>query len=464
MFSSSAVKSKYASLGLALLAFAATLPLAAQTPPASTPIYQRDGKPDPTYSVPDELSLPYALAFALDNNFDIRQARERIRQQEGILLEVRSNGLPNVSAGADYSRTDEELGGGDDQSWSYDITATQVLFSGGAVRASVRAQKLSVEAAKLELEAVINAALLEVRTRFYTVLVARERIKVQEQSVELLRRQLQDVRNRFEAGTVSNFEVLRAEVALANAQPPLISARNNYRLSIDNLRQSLGFVTADESNVARVPTFVGDLEFVPVTFDLASSLATARERRPDLLRLRVLEEAAEEGVVARRAGYLPNLGLFGSYQGRKAPGATSFSDNREGFVVGLQSSWNIFDGRATAGRVAQARSVLEQTKLSTSETELGVSVEVRRALSSLQEATELAEASKRVVEQAEEAARLAEARFSAGTATQLDVLTSQVDLTTSRLNQIEAYYRYNIAVATVRTAMGLSDAAIGAAE
>jgi outer membrane protein len=202
---------------------------------------------------------------------------------------------------------------------------------------------------------------------------------------------------------------------------------------------------------------------MPVTFDLASSLATARERRPDLMRLRVLEEAAEAGVVARRAGYLPNVGLFGAFQGRKAPGATSFGDNREGFVFGLQSSWNIFDGRATAGRVAQARSILEQTRLATAETELGVSVAVRRALSSLQEATELAEASKRVVEQAEEAARLAEARFSAGTATQLDVLTSQVDLTTSRLNQLEAYYRYNIAVATVRTAMGLSDASVGSA-
>src|SRR5690606_3669513 len=122
-------------------------------------------------------------------------------------------------------------------------------------------QKLALEAAKLELEAVINAALLDVRTRFYTVLVARERIKVQEQNVELLRRQLQDVRNRFEAGTVSNFEVLRAEVAVANAQPPLISARNNFRLAIDDLRQALGFSTTDDANVARVPHFLGSLEF-----------------------------------------------------------------------------------------------------------------------------------------------------------------------------------------------------------
>jgi outer membrane protein TolC len=88
---------------------------------------------------------------------------------------------------------------------------------------------------------------------------------------------------------------------------------------------------------------------------------------------------------------------------------------------------------------------------------LGVDVDVRRSISTYQQATELAEASKKVVEQAEEAVRLANARFGAGTATQLDVLTSQVDLTTARLNQLQAYYSYNVSVANVRRAMGQSD-------
>jgi outer membrane protein TolC len=88
---------------------------------------------------------------------------------------------------------------------------------------------------------------------------------------------------------------------------------------------------------------------------------------------------------------------------------------------------------------------------------LSVDVDVRRAISTFQQANELAEASKKVVEQATEALRLANARYNAGTATQLDVLTSQVDLTTARLNQVQAYYSYNVAVATTRKAMGLAD-------
>ena len=62
-----------------------------------------------------------------------------------------------------------------------------------------------------------------------------------------------------------------------------------------------------------------------------------------------------------------------------------------------------------------------------------------------------------MIEQADESLRLANARFSAGTATQLDVLQTQVALTEARLNQLQAYYSYNIAVANVRRAMGLSD-------
>ncbi|MBI5423195.1 MAG: TolC family protein [Opitutae bacterium] len=447
---------KLVSSSLAALAvLALAQPLRAEMP--ATP-FKPDGKADPSYMVPDELTLNYALSFALDNNFAIRQAKERIRQQEGIVVEVRAQQIPNVTSSAGYSGYAQQISStGDDRSWSVNITARQIVYAGGGVQATVKAQRLALEAATLALQSVIDAAMLDVRTKFYNVLVTRERIKVQEQNVELLRRQLQDVKNRFEAGTVSNFEVLRAEVAVANAQPPLITTRNAYRLAIDDLRQSLGFVTSDGANVAKIPEFVGKLEFSPVSYELTSALATARERRPDLLRLKKLEEVAEQGVVARRANYYPDVSLYAAYDWRKRPGYSDFAASRDGVTVGVQSTWDIFDGRATRGRVVQAESALEQARLSLNEAELSVSVDVRRALSSLQEATELAEASKKVVEQAEEAVRLADARYAAGTATQLDVLTARNDLTTARLNQLQAFYSFNVASANVRRAMGLPD-------
>jgi outer membrane protein len=411
-------------------------------------------------TLPDPLDLPAALRFALDNNFTIRQARERIKQQEGVVVEVKARSIPNVSAGGAYQYNQKEISSylpASDRAWTLSLTASQAIYAGGGIRSAVKSTELTREAAMLELKGVVNDSLLDVRTRFYDILLAREKIKVQESNVDLLKQQLKNVTDRFDAGTVSAFEKLRAEVALANAQVPLISARNAYRLATEALRQSLGFAANAQESLRKLPEFVGSLEFAPVSFELQSSLDSARSTRPELARLAKLSAARDSGITTARSTYYPNLSAVGGWQLRK--GFTdSFGDSRNGWLVGLQSQWAVFDGHATSGRVAQARSALEQSRLTLSEATLAVDVEVRRALSSLQEATELADASQKVVAQAEESLRLANARYSAGTATQLDVLQTQVELTTARTNQIQAYYSYNVAVARVRKAIGLADA------
>ncbi len=419
-------------------------------------------QPAPTQPVPDTLDLPTALRFALDNSFAIRQARERIKQQDGVVVEVKARAIPNVSASGAYQYNEKDISSyapPSDRAWTLSLTATQAIYAGGGVRSAIKSTELTREAAILELKGVVNDSLLEVRTRFYDVLLAREKIKVQESNVDLLKQQLKNVTDRFDAGTVSAFEKLRAEVALANAQVPLISARNAYRLGTEALRQALGFATNTQESLRKVPDFVGTLDFAPVSFELQSALDSARATRPELARLSKLSDARESNITTARSNYYPNLSAVGGWQLRKG-GTDNFSDSRDGFLIGLQSQWAIFDGRATSGRVAQARSVLEQSRLTLGEATLAVDVEVRRALSSLQEATELADASQKVIAQAEESLRLANARYSAGTATQLDVLQTQVDLTTARTNQIQAYYSYNVAVARVRKAIGLPDSIV----
>ena len=417
------------------------------------------GAPAPQQPVPEALDLKTAIGFAIDNNFAIRQARERIKQQDGVVIEVAARAIPNVAATGAYQHNDTEItqtNPPSDRYWTISLTATQTLFAGGGVHSAIKSAQLTRDAAMLDLKSVINDALLAVRTSFYDVLLNREKIKVQEQNVALLREQLKNVTDRYNAGTVSSFEKLRAEVAVANAQVPLITARNDYRLAIESLRQALGFTTNKQEFIRKIPEFIGTLDYTPVNFDLQAAFDAAHANRPDLQRLDKLASAGEQTVTTARSNYYPNLQAFGGWQLRK--GATDrFGDSPDGFLIGLQSQWAIFDGRATHGRVVQARSLLEQTKLFLTQAQLDAEVEVRRAYSSWQEATELADASKKVVEQAEEAVRLATARYDAGTATQLDVLQSQVDLTTARTNQLQAYYTYNIAVATLRKAMGQSD-------
>lgn len=411
---------------------------------------------------PDTIDLKTAIGYALENNFTIRQARERIRQQDGVLIEVKAQSIPNVGAAGAYQLNEKEISQSSpasNQAWSLSLTASQVLYAGGGVRSAIRSSQLVREAALLDLKASINEALLQVRTAYYQVLLTREKITVQEENLALLQQQLKTTTDRFDAGTVSGFERLRAEVAVANAKTPLITARNDYRLAIESLRQALGLTANRSGSPTKAPEVVGKLEYEPTTFELQAATESAHANRPDLQRIAKLTAAGEESVTTARSGYFPTVDLVGGWSMRKGP-TDALGDSREGLFVGLQSNWSVFDGRRTAGRVAQAKSIVEQTRLTLVESELAAEVQVRRAYSSWQEATELVEASKRVVEQAEEAVRLANARYSAGTGTQLDVLQAQVELTTARSNQVQAYYNYNVAIATLRQAMGLTDALV----
>ena len=413
--------------------------------------------------VPETLDLPTALRYAVDHNFAIQQARERIREQEGLITTVKSRVRPTATLNSSYSVQADELAGNNassGQNWLVNLQVRQLLYSGGGVSAALDAQRYVRESALLDLQTVIHNELFGVRTRFYDLLLAREQIEVQDQNVRLLEEQLQIARNRFEAGAVSNFDVLRAEVELANAQPPLIRARNALRTAIDELRLSIGYDNTAPGNLVRVPEFVGDLTVQRVSYDLASSLQTALGSRPELLQLETLLEARAAGVTLAKSGRRPTVELLGGYQVRKDGASDRFRSSLDGWTVGVQSSWAIFDGKSTEGQVTQALSQEEQTRLQLEQTRLAVQVEVRRALSSLSEATELTDAAVRVVQQAEEALRLANARYGAGTATQLELLSAQVALTSARNNQLQANYSYNVAAAAMRRALGLGDVVI----
>ncbi len=430
----------------------------------------------PPRKIPDPLNLETAISVALENNFAIRQARERIRAQQGIVTTVSAVSLPTVSAAGSYlesstatilSVNSASVSTGTNfnstsiifapkgRFWRLTFTGAQTLYAGGVIRASIRSAELARDAAVLDLQASINEALLGVRVRFYDVLLAREQIKVQEQNLELLQTQSQYANARAEAGSAPEFERLRAEVAMANAKAPLIRARNDFRLAFEELRRVLGVTTNGQESLRKIPEFPGTLDFGRETFDLEAAIAAALTNRPDLRRLAKFAAARGEDVDAARAGYFPNLSIYGGGDVRKGP-TNRLGDSIDGFRGGVQSRW-VIGSRATTGAVAQAASQVEQARLTETEARLAIEVEVRRAFSAIEQASELAAATQQGVAQAEEAVRLAEARFKAGTSTQLDLLRAEVELTTARTSRLRAHHGYNVAVAQLRKAVGTAE-------
>ncbi|EDY84787.1 outer membrane efflux protein [Verrucomicrobiia bacterium DG1235] len=415
-----------------------------------------------TPEVPQTLDLQTTLEFALEHNFAIQTALETIREQEGLIVEVKSRALPTLALNSSYRQLDEGLsdtGGGlfpaTTESWSITLSARQALYEGGGIQAALDVQDLLRESALLSLESTILDALLEVRTRYYAAILSRDQIGVEEQNVQLLEETLANAKLRREAGDVSDFEVLRAEVLLANAQPALIRRRGAYRVSIEQLRQSMGYQNyrRDSLNLNRVPELTDTLVYEPIDYDLETGLQTALAERAELKQLAAITKAREAGLKIADSGRRPSVDLVGTYGKQRSNFSSAFDDAPEGWTIGIEASWNIWDGNKTRGQKLQALSQLEQSRIQQESLRLAIEVQVRQAISALQEADQLAQAAVKVVEQAEEALRMADSRFTTGSISQLDVLEARVALTEARTNALAANYQHLVAKAQFRRAI-----------
>lgn len=402
-------------------------------------------------------TLEQAVLTALQRNADIQRARQEIERTKGLYVAVRAEILPKVELTTNIQNTDPHLGSissgsggglsGVPTQYSVSIAATQVVFAGGRIISNIRAAAFTRDSSYFAFRNVIDTVIATVKQQFYQVLLNRELILVQEQSVDLLKSQLQDQTNRFDAGTVPRFNVLQAQVALSNQYPVLISAQNTYRISQLQLAKTLG-LDFDPSRGNGPPLeAVGQLQYRPRHIPLTQAIELAKEQRPFLKQQKaiVLSNAAQVNVA--RAGYFPQFSVSAGEDFRSSPISENIEAVRSGYVFSGNGSWALWDWGATSGAVKQARAILEQSKITLDDANRQVELEVQQQDSNLKQSAELVKATEQSVDQAQEALRLASARLSAGAGTQLEVLNSRVEVTQASSNRLQALYNYNVALA-----------------
>jgi|YelNatPaOPRAMG01_1025707.scaffolds.fasta_scaffold07622_2 outer membrane protein TolC len=412
----------------------------------------------------EPVTLEDCLALALQQNPTIRNAQHEIQRRQGLVLQARAAALPQLTATGQYKRVDDNaieiypfqtsLPANEKQPWAATVEVSQLLYAGGRVRAAVRAAKLAEQIAVLDFQRTVADVLLAVRQTFYRVLLTRAQITVREQAVQLLQQQLHDVQLRFAAGTVPQFNVLRAEVELANARPALIRAQNDHRLAKEALARLLALDDPAARPAFTPLTVAGQLEFARRDDSLPAALTQALARRPELQQAAKRVQQKKEAVTVATAGAHPQFSLFADYGIRNTTYGSDLDDTVHGWAVGVKATWNLFDGLETRGKVVQAKAELQQADCDAADTRRRIEFEVRQAYSDYLQACELIAAQKKVVAQAEESLRLATARFNAGSGTQLDVLSAQTALTEARSNEIQALYDYNVALAALDRATG----------
>lgn len=432
-----------------------------------------------------DLTLNDAVRIALKENPQILNAIQQIRLTRGELIEVVSQVIPQIQITSGYTQQQESLnangrgGGGSrieienpnggkpivltlegsggvpqNQTWNIQFAATQLIFDASAI-AGIKAGSAAYDSAFFSLRSVIDNIVSQVITQFYQVVLNRALIVAQQENVALLEQQVKDQQNRYEAGTVPRFNVLQAEVQLANAKPPLIQAANNYRTSLYQLVLLLG-MDYPAGHPSEVPfNVVGTLGYSPRKVEADTSIRVAIARNPALKAQRQNILANASNVDAQLAGYLPTIRAQGGYQYTNDMGSPNLSKTVQGWFFGATGDWNIFDGGLTYGNVAQAKAQLMQAKNNYDNGIRKVVLDVQVAISNLQQAQETIDATTASVVQATEALRLSRERLDAGAGTQLDVLNAQTQLLTAQTNVLQARYDYIAAMASYDLALSL---------
>jgi outer membrane protein TolC len=413
------------------------------------------------------LSLTDCLNIALAQNATILKAGNDLEASQGVVVQTRAVALPRVQATGQYKDTDphaiESLSDPGvftftppHQNWNSGVQIVQSIYEGGKMVAALKAATATKQQAVAQFQTVRDDTLLVVRLAYYNVLLAAQQITVHEASVNLLQKELEDQQRRYDAGTVPHFNVLRAEVAVANERPALIQARNNYRISKNNLSNLLGYNLPREIWEDIPLNLTDTLDAAPYQVDLPAAIQQALARRTELVAARKTAELQRLNVVNAKAGYKPTVQVFagyGWYNAQFTP-PVELDHDIHGWNAGGQLSWDIFDGMLTHGKVVQARALYEKSKTDVDDKGRQIELEVRTAYSDFIEAREVLESQQKVQEQADEALREARARADAGTSTQLDVLDAETSLTQARTTQIQALHDYAVARARLERAIG----------
>ena len=425
-----------------LHAILTALPLLATVPAGAQPV--------------ERITVGEAVTEALDKNYQILRSREQLSRLRGQVTEVRSQRFPQVELQSSYLRRYDEtildrLEGfiSPEPTNDYSVRASldQLLFSWWRVANSIDIAVASLSRGDREVASTEREVKLRIHEAFYSLLLANRLVEVASETLAQRERQLDVAQKRFEAGVVNEFEVIRARVDVANAQPRVVQTQNAVRQAQARLNNLL----ARDQSAPIEPE--GQLEYVPLeTLSLDEVTARAIERRPELAALRVNQQIAEKDLAIARAGDKPEVTLQADY-GYASEDFENLNANREVWAAGVFVRMPLFDGWRTRGQIAQASSQLRDSRIAIEQLRESISLEAKVSLDELTDSEQVIPATRLNITQAEKALELAETSYRYGVATFLDVTDAQLSLTVAQTDYASALHAYMRAKARVLSVM-----------
>jgi outer membrane protein len=420
----------------------------------------------PAHLSANEYSLDDLFRLALERSEIVRIAEEDLYISERGKDKATAALFPTLSAFGYHTRYTEEKSQLDfilqpkyTNEWGLRID--QSLSLGGREFTAYRIAREKIMKSRFDLHAVKEAFLLEVASRYFTVLIAKKSLEIANANVERLQKHRDAADSRLRVGGATKTVLLRAEAELAGAQSDMIKAENRLKLARTILAGTVrisGDYTIKEPLPGvdfRMPE-EGLLDFLTVGCQLSvidCLKESALSERAEINALTIQKDIAGKEVKYAEGSYWPDISIEGEYFRQENEPASSFGLTEE-IYGGLKLDFPFFKGGLRKAEVREARAILRQAEYSLSNLKRTVTVEVENSYLIVRtEASVLTKLSAEV-EYARDNFEAVTKQFKHGLADSIDVIDANTLLVTSERELVNAEYNYQLAILSLKRATG----------
>ena len=404
------------------------------------------------------VTVDEAVAMAIAQNAALQAARARLEAGQAAASSTARRLAPAIHLGDEYQHYNSTFDAaispvasfrvrGRDTNM-FTVAADQPLLGLLRLSADYSGQQESAEAGAAQVESAELSLRQAVETLYLRVFEAKALEGTALASERELNDRLDVARAQLATGVLTEADVLRVQVAAANARQQAIQAHSQELVARAGLLALMGLPADDTGVTFAEPKSL--LESGQKPPEAAAAQDQALSGRPEILQTRLSLQVGEHQRRARLYALLPEIDLEGAYL--RSYGQVIVPTNSA--FIGLNAKWAIWEWGASyaAYRASQAQARAAAFDLENQKQQ--IRAEVTSTMAQLDAAASAISVAEQAITSAQEAYRVTDAQLQAGTATTTDLLEAQSALTQARLNYLRAQYELAISRVNLRRALG----------
>lgn len=363
--------------------------------------------------------------------------------------------IPDGSAGAGEGGSSSSNGGGFEvgrwNNFSAGVSASMPLVNVQLWK-SLKISGLDVELAVEKARSSRLDMVTQVKSAFFSTLMAKEAFDVYKQVYENAMQNLAETQKKYDAQKASEMELVRAKTTVANAIPNVYNAESSVILALWQLKAVLGVDLDMNLDVAgKLADYAEHM-----LYDIKENEEISLDRNTTMKQLAIQAEMLAETIKVQQYANIPSLAMMFNYSVNAMTNDFNFSEYRwtPYSVVGFSLNIPIFAGGKRYNQIRQAKNQYEQVKLQTLNTERQLKIAIRQNLATMETSMKSYYAAQDAVASAQKGYDITEASYKVGRSTLIELNDAQLALTQSRLAESQAILNFLTAKTQLEQTLG----------